>query len=286
MTGSLRRLARAGLLRVQPGRKPDLLVLGAQKSGTSTLHFLLAQHPQILGSTPKELHYFDRWAHEGRDLAWYESHFKSLDPRIVCRFESTPSYLYRDGVAESLASYHRDLRFVVVLRDPVERAFSAWNMYFDLFKKGRGDELKRRIPLPGGGGVHLHLFEGRSSFPSFAEAVEIELGLIRDRGGSEPALLRRGLYARQIEHYQRHFPPDRFLVLGFRELTRDPIAALRRAWRHAGVPEVDPARLRLERRNAIPYESTLAPAERRFLEAFFREENERLFDLLGTRLDW
>src|SRR5690554_1848270 len=91
------RSARRGLMGLLPARAPDFIIIGAQKAGTSTLHHWLDQHPGFRGSTPKEIHYFDRWVHWGRDRAWYESHFDRLTPlyrRSFRNFESTPQYLY------------------------------------------------------------------------------------------------------------------------------------------------------------------------------------------------
>ncbi|MFE1169381.1 sulfotransferase family protein [Nocardiopsis sp. NPDC058789] len=110
---------------------PDFLICGAQRSGTTSLFKALSQHPGATGPVlRKGVHYFDTGHHRGPD--WYRSHFPlraSLRPRWgrprVRVFESSPYYLFHPLSAERIAKELPEARIVVILRDPVERAYSA-----------------------------------------------------------------------------------------------------------------------------------------------------------------
>jgi hypothetical protein len=106
---------------------PNLIVIGAAKCGTTSLHEYLDEHPQISMSREKELHFFVDRKNWGRGLAWYESQFDADAP---VRGESSPGYsafpLYR-GVPERMAETIPQARLVYLVRDPVERIVSHYS---------------------------------------------------------------------------------------------------------------------------------------------------------------
>jgi hypothetical protein len=106
---------------------PNLIVIGAAKCGTTSLHEYLNEHPQISMSREKELHFFVGEKNWGHGLEWYESQF---DAEAPVRGESSPGYsafpLYR-GVVDRMAETIPDARFVYLVRDPVERVVSHYS---------------------------------------------------------------------------------------------------------------------------------------------------------------
>ena len=95
---------------------PDFMIIGAQKSGTSTLHFLLSQHPDLTGSKPKEIHYFDKLPEERKSLEWYKKHFsKSVFEKRRLFFESTPNYIYYGHIPAELAALNPSMKFIIML---------------------------------------------------------------------------------------------------------------------------------------------------------------------------
>jgi hypothetical protein len=105
---------------------PNLIVIGAAKCGTTSLHEYLDEHPEISMSREKELHFFVDGKNWGRGLAWYESHFDSAAP---VRGESSPGYsafpLYR-GVPERMAETIPEAKLIYLVRDPVQRIVSHY----------------------------------------------------------------------------------------------------------------------------------------------------------------
>jgi len=116
------RFLRARLFGIR-GRLPDFLGIGAQKSGTTTLHQLLEMHPGVFVPPRKELHYFTMHSH--RSMGWYASCFEGASPSQRVG-EITPYYLYHAPAAERIAARLPQVRIIVLLRDPVSRAISHY----------------------------------------------------------------------------------------------------------------------------------------------------------------
>ena len=148
---------------------PTFVIVGAQKSGTTTLHDLLGQLPDAWMSEPKELHFFGK--HPNRGLEWYADQFRP-GPEHVAWGESTPSYLYKDQARAAMAEALPSARFVAILREPVARAYSHY-----WFARSKGKE-----PLT-----------------TFAEAVAAEPGRLANSKDGQPiafSYLDRGHYLR------------------------------------------------------------------------------------------
>ncbi len=175
-------------------RTPDFLVVGAQKSGTTSLLHYLGGHPAIC-TAPREVHYFDRNHDKGID--WYGAHFGGCGTESQVG-ESTPEYLYLDDVPARIASALPLVRLIAVLREPVARAYSHyWH------NRTRGHE-----PL------------------SFADAIEAEPE--RLDGADQWTRCRfsyvdRGMYDRQLERLAAHFLPETVAVVLFDDLVERPI---------------------------------------------------------------
>lgn len=117
-----------GLSRLlRPGVGPDLLIVGAQKAGTTALFNYLDARPGFVGAQRKELRFFNRDERYARGVEWYEQFFDARRPGV--KFEATPEYLYHPAVPERIHAHYPDVRIVMLLREPVARAYSAWNMY-------------------------------------------------------------------------------------------------------------------------------------------------------------
>jgi hypothetical protein len=252
------------------GALPDFLIIGAQKCGTTSLYRLLRQHSLMLPAKKKEVHFFD--VNFGRGVEWYRSHF--LKParkgdRKTITGEASPYYLYHPRAAERAASVVPDALLIVLLRDPVDRAYSD---YQDKVRRGRE-------PL------------------SFEEAIEAEEE--RLRGETERLLaddsyvsenhrlysyLARGVYADQIREWRRFFNEDRMLLLRSEDLFGDTPETLRRVFNFLGLPEQSLA-LPRERRNEGSY-APMSCGTREKLRAYFEPHNRRLYEYLGTSFGW
>jgi len=178
---------------------PNLIIIGAMKAGTTSLHHYLGLHPQISMSRRKEPHFFVAEMNWSRGVKWYERHFTG---DAVVYGESSTGYsnfpAFR-GVPKRIHSVVPDVRFIYVLRDPIERAVSHYVQACAI---------------------------GRESRP-FKEAVW-------DRAFG---YLDRGLYHTQLEQYLGYFPCSRVLLMAQEELLDQRRQALRRAFRFLGLDQ-------------------------------------------------
>lgn len=280
LKGKALKLIRRNLL---PKNEPAFMIIGAQKSGTSSLHFYLDHHPMLASGVRKEIGYFHRDIHFGKSYNSYKKDFGGSKARLY--FESTPEYMFHPDVAENIYGTLPDVKLIVVLRDPVKRAYSAWNHYNQHFKTGRYINAIQNKPSRNGNLLFDKFFKGRSTFPSFRESIEIELELIDKQSGFEPALLRRGLYLQQLEEYWRFFDAGQILILGFKDLVQDTDSVLNKVCQFVGVQELDWSKIDREPRNAREYIEPIKQEDKEFLEDFYSEPNKLLFDKIGL-INW
>ena len=205
----------------RPRDKPlvDFMIVGAQKCGTTALAQFLAEHPEIGMSSQKEVHLFDAADYvagmSARDVdARYRRYFEHV-PDVVIRGEATPIYMFLPDVAGELKRYNADLKLIVLLRDPVERALSEYHM-----QKARARETK---PL----WLALLLERWR-------------LGRDRDHrrlrsATREHGYRSRGLYSLQLRELYRHFDRERVLVLRRDDLLASHDATMERVLGFLGV---------------------------------------------------
>lgn len=182
------------------------VLAGVQKGGTSSLFEMLAAHPQIAESSPKELHYFDR---EGR--SWDKPNYRryltkfNWQPASVLGAESTPSYVFWPGAMKRIHAYNPEMRIALSFRDPIERAFSEWRM------------AKQRD----------------STVVDFNEATRAARTThwprtVDELNGHKFTFVSRGYYGAQLEAVRELFPAEQVLPLDFGVVFRDLHAGLDR----------------------------------------------------------
>lgn len=203
--------------------RPDFLIVGAPKAGTTALHSALARHPEVFMSSPKEPKYFlcdqappPHWRgpgdkHSQQEWVWRRNDYEALfseAPAHSVRGESTPFYLWSRGAHRRIAEALPDVRLIAVVRDPIDRAYSNW----------------------------MHLWcDGLEPVPDFLEAFRMEPRRIHD--GYAPFWRYRelGCYGEQLQHLFRYVDPDRVLLMRYRELIEDPCGAVDRACSFLGI---------------------------------------------------
>lgn len=246
---------------------PDAMIVGAMKCGTSSLHNYLTQHPGVVAPLRKEIHFFD--SHHARGEGWYRANFGRAGEAGL-NLDSSPYYLFHPCAAARARALVPEARIIVLLRDPVRRAYSHyWH-----------ERNKRRECL------------------SFEEAIAAEPARLgdaegrlergeasHDRAHQHYSYLARGRYAGQIRRWLQHYPRERMLVLRFEDLAADPLAVLDRTLVFLGLPTMPRERLRLEPRNARRY-PPMAEATAVRLRAYFEPFNADLEALLGQRMGW
>jgi hypothetical protein len=245
---------------------PDFVIIGAQKAGTTSLYNCLKQHPSVLPASKKEIHYFSRFYHKG--LPWYLEHFPLREDTLLSG-EASPFYLLHPQSARRIADTYPEIKIILILRDPVERAISHYHQQYR-----RGHE-----PLP-----MLEAFQSESD-----RIRETWKKLLKNQKVSaikvqKFSYLKRGEYLEQLQRYESCFAREQIHLMESRTFFFHPRHALSRLFHFLGIdPNFMPADL--WPRKPGNYES-IDPEVLDFLRSYYRPFNQALFQHIGEEFDW
>lgn len=252
---------------------PDFLIIGAMKSGTSSLFHYLAQHPQLIPARKKEVHYFDcdgvsRKQKGQRDLNWYRSHFplRRMMGADTRTYEATPMYICHPSAAKNIHAVSADIKLILMLRSPTERAIAH---YFHT-KKNRPDPIS----------LHAAMVEEVSQL-SLGRGPISKSSDIPDYG----SYVARGLYNIQIKNYLSCFDKDQLLIINSEEFFNNPGTILSGVFQFLGI-RTDITIKDLTPRNVSKRRKDVCPQTKTILDQFFSPNNEELFEFLGKRYNW
>ncbi len=264
----MRAMLRTLLQRFGPGPEPtsstrvDFVICGTQKGGTTALDAYLREHPQVCMAERKEVHFFDDDAHFDGDEPDYAPYHACFEPGRSHRLlgEATPIYMYWRQAPRRLHAYNPDLKLIVLLRNPIERAYSHWNM----------QRTKDLEDLSFEDAIHAEQSRARAAWPS------------QNRLHS---YVERGFYLEQLRRLWAHFPREHVLVLKSEDLKRDPQATLDAVCDFLGVRRLE----HVPRKDvhSRPYASGLSASMRAHLREVFAADVHALERELGWDCsDW
>jgi hypothetical protein len=237
------------------GALPDFVVIGGKKCGTTYLYHLLTQHPLVETAAAKELRYFNRYFDEG--VEWYRQCFpvpRWEDGRRTITGEATPGYLSYPSAPERMAKVIPQARLIALLRNPVDRTFSDYQL-----AAREGWETR-----------------------TFEEAIHYA-----DLDDAPRKYLSKSIYVDQLLRWSKYFPKEQMLVLKSEDLFEDPAETLKPVLSFLDLPEWRPKVWDLHyKRNRGDYEGEMAPATRERLKEYFEPHNKRLYDYLGVDFGW
>ncbi|GIE86724.1 sulfotransferase family protein [Actinoplanes regularis] len=258
---------------------PSFLICGGQRCGTTSLYRALAAHPVVLKAVlHKGVHYFDTSYHQGID--WYRAHFpaRRAAEKVAERygvpaqtFESSPYYMYHPQAVARIAHDLPYAKIVVLVRDPVERAYSQHH-----HEVARGFDTERdfgsAIALEP---ARLHRQEERLAadpeYYSFAH--------------QHHAYRARGEYARYLSVMAQHIGRERIHVVESERFFVDPEPVYDEVCAFLGLPS-NLERPPFEQHNARPRQADMDPQLRRELYAYYQPHDEALRGWLGHTPIW
>jgi len=257
---------------------PEFLIIGAQKSGTTSLFMDLVQHPCIGEPFMKEVHYFD-WADNLKyGLGWYKAHFplkiqkycaKLLRGRPFITGEASPDYLFYPHVPKRVFQLMPNIKIIVILRNPVDRAFShyqhevrdgAESLTFEEALRINDKNLESEINK-----MNKDEYYNSATFQSHT-------------------YLSRGIYWNQLQQWYRYFSKEQFLVLSCDDYFNKPEQEFKKITRFLGLP--DHQLKRFKKAHQGNYKDGIPEKMRKTLNEFYKAHNEKLYDSLGTRYAW
>lgn len=253
------------VLTSQTRSMPDFIIIGAQRCGTTSLYRYLVEHPSILSAFEKEVHFFDTYYEKG--ISWYRAHFPRPEAGYVTG-EATPYYIFHPCVPSRISKVVSQAKLIVLLRNPVDRAFSHY---------------------------HHEIREGWETL-SFEKAISAERQrlagerekLLSDQtywsvSHQHHSYLSRGIYVDQLETWERFFPREQMLILNSEDLYDRPLATLERVTAFLGLPAWKPKEFRQYNHARYP---VIDSGVREQLVEYFAPHNQRLYRHLGVDFGW
>lgn len=243
-------------------RTVNFIICGTQKGGTTALDAYLREHPEICMANEKEVHYFDTDRHFANGKPDYSQYHISFSPNELHKIigEATPSYMYLYDVPRRIWEYNPNMKLIVVLRNPIERAYSHWNM-----------ERSRNC-----------------------EDLSFWNAIINERKRCRTVLplqhrtysyVDRGFYLDQLRRLWTFFPKENILILKNEYMKKQPEKALEDVCKFLGV---SPFRhVKAKNVHSRPYESDMTQKERDYLKNIFEFEIKGLERALNWNCnDW
>lgn len=241
--------------------KVDFLIIGTQKGGTTALHNMLSLHPKVNLSSEKELHYFDNEKrYNSKELFEYHNHFNFEEGCITG--ESTPAYLYYESCPQRIWKYNPNIKLIILLRNPIKRAYSHWNMN----KK-------------------LDWVEGE--FTDVFTLEEASFKKSRPFQDKRHSYLERGYYTEQLRRYYRFFPKQNIHIVKSEDFFSNTSQELMSIYDFLGLKSninIDFDEVNIHNRS---YASKMSSKEFRQLKHIYKFEIKQLERMLGWDCsDW
>ena len=263
---------------------PDFLIIGALKSGTTSLYQYLNNHSGLVSSSIKETNFFSWEFYKG--IKYYLDFFPlKKDTKNQLVFEACPHYLADPKSPDRIKMILPNVKIIAILRDPIERAISNYN-YF----------------------ANPTSFFGIQN-PKKLDKRTVDEAFLDDLQGKEIRIFRQycrlSLYAKQLEPYYKHFGKKNVLVLDFDELKLDPRATLKKVSDFLNIDNIEfdsfedsnenvPSEISFERKNRKAfsaynvqnYSLAIDKKVEQELIAFYTKDIEKLQRLTSTSFKW
>lgn len=272
-TKTIRHIAKRSLISIGLYKHPSFLILGAQKAGTTYLYSVLRQHPQIIEPVDKEAHFFDYDDNYSKGSFQYKLNF-DLSYRFrkdQITFEATPDYLAHKQSAKRVKEMLSNVKFIIILREPVQRSYSAWKMHHYKFK----DDSR-----------HSWLYDARSFEKVVFDALDgMDKWHLMNHIG-------RSLYGMQISNWLKFFNRENFLFLFSNSLQTDTQEQINRVTSFLGIDNFLLENLNTEDsrfwNNKSNIDSTIDvdPLVIKRLEKYYEGDKEILKTILNTSIPW
>ena len=257
------------------GELPDFIIIGAQKSGTTSLYNFVIKHPAIALVTKKELHYFS--VHYARGELWYRSNFPTNLSRYIFykktnqklhSGEASPLYLFYPMVPGRMKEALPDVKLIVILRNPSDRAYSHY--HHSLRKNMEPMSFEKAVELEEErcAGEREQLIQDPNFIPKHYRAH---------------SYLARGVYADQLENWFKYYDRKQFLILATEDFRKNSQRTLDQVFDFLGV---SPFRIENLRDLNVGNYKAMSEDTRKLLIEYFKPHNERLSKLLQRSFDW
>jgi len=255
---------------------PDYYIIGVAKSGTSSLYECLVQHLCVEPASTKEIHFFDRYPDRG--LSWYKVCFpfklhkffvKKISRSDFITGEATPRYIEHPKTAEKILELTPNAKLIVMLRNPIDRAYSHWNMNYEVKKETLSFEKSIEIEKKRIAGEYEKMLKNESYYSLTYYHF---------------SYLERSTYANYLEKWFKVFPRKQFLIINADVFFKKPQYVYNKVLNFLDLPDWKLKHFKKYRIGR--YIEPIKPDTRKKLVEYFRPHNERLYKLIGEDFNW
>ena len=253
---------------MEGAKKPDFIIIGAQKCGTSTMFHHLAEHPDVFLPKRKELHFFDENYALGMEYYLRFFNRRRMPDSPFCTGEASPFYFFHPKAASRIKSNLPEIKLILLLRNPVNRAYSQYH------------HMKRK---------------GRLSL-SFEHAIHLEPEILKNRKDAfvlddqhsdliyrRFSFLARSRYVEQLPVWYQYFNRDQLLILRSEDYFHDPASVFQQTYRFLGLPDFRHDFPKAHKPSDYP---PMKPETRQKLIEYFKPFNHRFYELAGRDFGW
>lgn len=275
-------------------RKVDFMLIGTQKGGSTALHEYLAQHPSCWGSYFKETGFFLYPNMNQKGLVWYMNQVwrERLPYRFsksnCLLFESSTWYSYWHEIPQRLYEYNPELKFIFLIRNPIERAYSQYNMLIHWSKEQLLYEYSLYPDKMKLNKLMDQLLDVEN-YP-FDYWVEMEIDKINNNQNNPsdffPDFLHRGIYYEQLMRYYHFYSKESILIIENGELKENRIKTLKKIERFLNIPSANWNNVDLNEKFVSHYDDTITYSLRKKLRTFFKPYNKKLYNFINKNYDW
>lgn len=246
---------------------PNFIIIGSMKSGTTSLYHYICRHPCVLPAAYDEIGFFDNNYHLG--LNWYRSMFPTIKQLnkikkregIALTGEDTPFYFWNREVCQRIKDLLPSVKLILILRNPVDRAFSEYNngvrngkidTSFESFIKQDLDSLTKNLP-------------------------DIT------RFNDSKSIISRGIYSVQLDLWKKLFPKDQILILQSEKLLEFPDKVLDDVSNFLGLPKFNLSEKIVKKK--YTYDKMNEDTRKKLIK-FYEPYNEQLYGMIERKYDW
>jgi hypothetical protein len=252
---------------------PDFMIIGMQKSGSSALYDYIIKHPNVYPALRKETHYFEL----KKGTRWYKSYFPTvftkfyvtkIKKQIFLTGEATPNYTFFPFSAEKIKQMVPNAKFIVIMRNPVDRTFSQYQMKVRKHQESLSfeDSLKQE------------------NNRLIREANVSDDEYYNSKNFNRFAYITRGRYAEQLEIWFKIFPKENIFTISTEELEKDQTGTMKKIFEFLNLSEYTINDL--EKVFTGNYKDKINSETRKKIVEYFKPHNRKLYELIGKEFDW
>jgi len=253
---------------------PNFIIIGAPKCGTTSLYNYIVKHPGVFPALWKEIYFFDRYF--SREINWYKGNFHLKSYKFfynsICRKqfvtgESTPTYFHHPLAPKRISKFLPHMKLIVLLRNPVDRAYSHYQM-----EKSLGYEELTFEEAISAENDRLHLESEKMiediNYYSYKRQIF--------------SYLTSGIYVKHLELWMKYFPKNQILILNTEDFERDPNDTYQTV---LNFLDLSPFKSKFKKLNVGKYPKMNEETKKKLYE-FFKPHNRRLSKLLNRDFGW